>query len=63
MFRTFIVATRLIKIQGLICFQIRAVKQIGLLRKMQILEPLQFWLSVFYHIKAVNKYRKFWTLE
>ena len=30
----------------------------GLHRKMQILEPLQFWLSVFYHFTVVNMNRK-----
>ena len=30
---------------------------------MQILEHLQFWLSVFYHFIVVNKYRKSWKFE
>ena len=33
---------------------------IGLLRKMQILKPLQFRLSVFYHFTVDNEYRKCW---
>ena len=38
-----------------VCFDEQAI---GLLRKMQILERLQFWLSVFYHFTVVNMYRK-----
>ena len=28
---------------------------IGLLRKMEILDSLQFWLSAFYHLTVVDK--------
>ena len=33
----------------------RKIDLISLLRKMQILEPLQFRFSVFYHFTVVNK--------
>ena len=42
--------TNLIKISG----ESRKLWTIGLLQKIQILEPLQFWLSVFYHFTVVN---------
>ena len=32
--------------------------RIGLLRKMQLVEPLGCWLSMFFHLKGVNEYRK-----
>ena len=36
---------------------------IGLLRQMQILEPLQYQLSVFYRFTVVNKCNKSWKFE